>query len=224
VRGLEQLASPPRDRPFNHVRAVLFDLDGTLLDSYQSHLRVYVNVFRDLGHPFDASLYAQYYSPNWYLFYERLGLPKDRWPEADRLWLQYYAQERPVRRDGASSVLTDVARSGRQVGLVTSGDRSRVERDLAQLGWSEVFAVAVCGGDTQNRKPHPEPLLTALGRLGVPSSAAVYVGDTIEDVQMGKAAGTATVALPGGFMTKEVLAAAKPDILLDRLADLLKLL
>lgn len=206
------------------VRAVLFDLDGTLLDSYHSHLRVYVNLFRDLGHPFDETRYAQYYSPNWYRFYERLGLPRDRWPEADRLWLDYYARETPVSRAGAGDALRAVVGSGRKVGLVTSGDRSRVERDLACMGWADLFATTVCGGDTAHRKPHPEPLLMALGYLGIASSDAVYVGDTVEDVQMARAAGTQVIALTGGFTTKEVLAETRPDFLLASLADLIRLL
>lgn len=203
---------------------MLFDLDGTLLDSYHAHLRVYVQVFRDIGHPFDPARYDEAYSPNWYLFYERIGLPRERWPEADRRWLEHYAREVPVSRDGAVAVLRAVAGSGRKVGLVTSGDRVRVERDLAQVGWTALFAATVCGGDTPHLKPHPAPLLSALGLLGAPPAAAVYVGDTREDVAMGKAAGTATVAVAGGFSAKDVLAAAGPDILLDTLHDLIKLL
>lgn len=211
-------------RAFAHIRAVLFDLDGTLLDSYHAHLRVYVQVFHDMGHPFDPARYDEAYSPNWYLFYERIGLPRERWPEADRRWLEHYAREVPISRAGAGDVLRAVAGSGRKVGLVTSGDRPRVERDLAQMDWTALFAATVCGGDTQHLKPHPEPLLTVLRQLGMSPAAAVYVGDTKEDVAMGKAAGTATVAVAGGFSSKETLVPTRPDFLIDSLRDLLKLL
>lgn len=207
-----------------HARAVLFDLDGTLLDSFRSHFRVYERVFRELRLAFDEDVYVRYYSPNWYLFYERMGLPKTRWPEADRLWLQYYAQEAPAARDGAGGVLAFVKQSGHALGLVTSGDRSRVIRDLDRMGWGGVFDAVVCGGDTPYLKPHPGPLRHALEQLVVRPDSAVYVGDTIEDVRMGKAAGTATAAVTGGFSSRDVLAAEQPDVLLERLDGLITLL
>ncbi|HTE04322.1 MAG TPA: HAD-IA family hydrolase, partial [bacterium] len=81
-----------------------------------------------------------------------------------------------------------------------------------------------CGGDAPRMKPHPDPLRLALSQLNLPPRAAVYVGDTIEDVQMGKAAGTATVALAGGFSSHETLSGERPDILLDSLDELTPLL
>ncbi len=206
------------------ARAILFDLDGTLLDSLPSHFRVYKRVFADLGASIDEASYARTYSPNWYLFYERMRLPKDRWPDADRLWLEYYAKETPGPRDGAAEVLAAVKASGRAVGLVTSGDRSRVARDLERVGWRPLFDVVVCGGDTPHLKPHPAPLLHALEHLKMQPPDAVFVGDTIEDIRMGKNAGTATAAVTGGFSSKEILAGETPDVLLDRLEDLTTLL
>lgn len=206
------------------MQAVLFDLDGTLLDSFQSHYRVYQHVFADLGIGFDAATFARYYSPNWYRLYERIGLSRQRWPDADRLWLHYYAQEAPGPREGAAQVLEAVKASRRALGLVTSGERFRVELDLDRLGWRGFFDAVVCGGDAPRMKPHPDPLRLALHQLHSPPAAAVYVGDTIEDVQMGKAAGTATVAVTGGFSSKDTLASERPDALLNTLIELVALL
>ncbi len=197
------------------VSAVLFDLDGTLIDSFRSHYRVYQAVFADLRLPFDETAYVQHYSPNWYQFYERLGVANDRWAEADRLWLHYYSAERPDERPGASELLRTIHDSRRPMGLVTSGDRSRVEPDLERMGWSDLFQVVVCGGEVPERKPHPAALRHALRRLEQQESAAVYVGDTIEDVMMGKSAGVMTVALLGGFSSREALEGARPDLILD---------
>lgn len=218
------MASSSASQSLRRTQAVLFDLDGTLLDSFQSHYRVYRHVFTDLGLPFDVQAYARYYSPNWYIFYGRMGLPKARWPEADRLWLHYYSREAPDRRQGADQALAAVLASGRALGLVTSGDRSRVERDLQRMGWTSQFLVVICGGDTADRKPKPAPLQAGLDQLQVPASRAAYVGDTVEDVTMGKAAGVLTVAVLGGFSSKETLEQTQPDVLVSSLRELTDLL
>lgn len=204
--------------------ALLFDLDGTLLDAFQSHYRVYEAVFTGLRMPFDQSAYTEHYSPNWYVFYERMGVPPERWTEADQLWLKHYAHETPQERPGAGEVLTLIRASHRALGLVTSGDRSRVERDLERMNWRALFDVVVCGGDVSERKPHPAPLHHALGKLEQIPSTAMYVGDTIEDVAMGKAAGVTTVAILGGFSSREALERAGPDRLIESLEELLDLL
>lgn len=214
------MVSSSASEALSRVRAVLFDLDGTLIDSFHSHYNVYRNVFANLGMALDEAAYQRCYSPNWYIFYERLGVPHDRWPEADRLWLHYYSQEAPDRREGADDVLAAVVASGRALGLVTSGDRSRVERDLQRMGWTDRFQVIICGGDTEDRKPKPAPLLTALKQLRVQASRAAYVGDTVEDVMMGKAGGVTTVGVLGGFSPKETLEQIRPDLLLPSLRDL----
>jgi len=71
----------------------------------------------------------------------------------------------------------------------------------------------VFGGDTPNRKPHPEALLLALERMAVAPGRAAYVGDSPEDVEMARAAGVRAVGVPGGFPNREALAASRPDLL-----------
>lgn len=206
------------------AHAVFFDLDGTLLDAYQSHYRVYGHVFRTLRRPFDEAAYARHYSPNWYLFYERLGVPRELWPEADRLWLHFYEQEAPASQYGADDLLSAVAASGRVLGLVTAGDRGRVLRDLQRMGWETRFQVVVCGGDVPERKPHPAPLTRALALTRMSPEVSVYVGDTVDDVVMGKAAGVLTAGVLGGFTSPEAFAESAPDVLVESLTDLVAIL
>jgi len=210
--------------PLNGIRAVLFDLDGTLIDAVESHYRVFSRVLAAFAVRLDQRTFKRHYSPNWYQFYKRVGIPETRWPEADQLWLRYYAEEAPAMRDGADEALASVRASGRALGLITAGDRSRVERDLRRMSWASLFDVVVCAGDVAERKPHPAPLVHGLIRLEVPPAAAVYVGDTVEDVEMGKAAGVTTLAVLGGFSSRDALEATAPAGLLKSLRDLVGLL
>ncbi len=82
----------------------------------------------------------------------------------------------------------------------------------------------MCGGDTLNRKPHPEPLLTALERMGVRPAEAAYVGDSPEDVEMAQGAGVFAVGVPGAFPNREALAASSPQILAPDLTAAMALL
>lgn len=203
------------------LQAILFDWDGTLLDSYESHLRVYRQVLAHFGMTLDEEDYIRHYSPDWYTFYERLGLHPRWWEKADRLWLQYNAAEKPPLRRNARFVLEQLQVRGFLLGLVTAGERRRVLQDLRRLDLRGPFQVIVCGGDVQVRKPDPGPLLHALQKLDVAPPLAAYVGDTPEDVEMGRRAGVLTVAVLGGFGHREALEAASPDFLVSSLEELL---
>ncbi|HEU0107888.1 MAG TPA: HAD family hydrolase [Vicinamibacteria bacterium] len=208
------------------LQAVLFDWDGTLVNTAEASYRCYEKLFGSYGIAFDRDAFRRTYSPNWHLTYSALGLAEDRWPEADARWLGHYGQEKVVLIEGAREALLRVRDAGLLAGLVTSGDCSRVGRELADLGVAELFQVVVCAEDIVNRKPHPEALLLALERLGLAAADGVYVGDSPEDVQMARAAGVRAVGIPGGFPNRESLAAARPDVLeatltgaLDRLLE-----
>jgi HAD superfamily hydrolase (TIGR01549 family) len=197
----------------NGLRAVLFDWDGTLVDSAEKSYRCYRRVFARFGIDYDKTLFEKTYSPDWYRTYEDIGLPRDRWPEADARWLECYASEESRLVPGAREALLAVAGKGLVQGLVSSGDPARVRREVASFGLAEFFGTVVCGGETAGRKPSPEPLLVALGRLAVGPEHAAYVGDSPEDVLMAKAAGAYAIGIPGGFPNRDALAASSPHLL-----------
>jgi phosphoglycolate phosphatase len=205
-------------------RAVLFDWDGTLVNSAEASYRCYVRLFGGFGIAFERADFERTYSPDWYQTYRAVGLPESRWPQADAAWLEHYRQERAELLPGTRGMLERLGQSGLKLGVVTAGDRHRVAGELRDLGLDPVFSVLVGGGDTPEKKPHPRALLLALERLGVPAQAAAYVGDSPEDVHMARAAGVYSVGIPGGFPNRRALEASAPDALLADLgaaADLL---
>jgi HAD superfamily hydrolase (TIGR01509 family) len=117
--------------------------------------------------------------------------------------------------------------SAHHLGLVSSGDRDRVHRQLREFRLTGLFAARVCSDDTVRKKPHPEPLRLALRQMKIASSACVYVGDAPQDVEMARRAGVRAIGVLGPFPTEKRLRAARPDFLLesiDELPGVLKLL
>jgi phosphoglycolate phosphatase len=201
------------------LRGVLFDWDGTLIDSYGADSSAYLAMFSKMGIPWGLEELARHYSPNWYRVYRAAKLPRARWDDADRAWRAQYAKYSPQLIAGARQVL---ARLGRvhHLGLVTSGDRDRVTRQLRAFRLTQVFGARVCSGDTPERKPHPAPLRLALRQLGLEPTACVYVGDSPEDLQMAKSAGVRAIAVLGPFPTEKRLRAARPEFLLESIREL----
>ena len=203
------------------LRAVLFDWDGTLVNTAEASYRCYEKLFGSYGIAFDREAFRRTYSPNWHLTYSALGLPEERWAEADARWLGHYCEEEVVLIEGAREALLRVRDAGLRAGLVTSGDRVRVSRELTDLGMAELFQALVCAEDTTERKPRPEPLLLALEKMRLAPGQAVYIGDSPEDVEMARAARVRVVGIPGRFPNRESLAASRPDVLAPTLGEAL---
>jgi HAD superfamily hydrolase (TIGR01509 family) len=208
----------PRTPP-SAIQGVLFDWDGTLIDSYAADSAAYLAMFRAMGIPWGLAELTRHYSPNWHRVYRAARLPQHRWPDADRAWRKQYAKHRPRLFRGVPRLLERLGRN-HVLGLVTSGDRDRVMRQLRAFRLLRHFRTRVCAGDTLERKPHPAPLLYALGNLALEPESCVYVGDAPDDLRMARRAGVRAIAVLGTFPTEASLRAAKPDILLDSIGQL----
>src|SRR5690349_13004875 len=114
------------------IQGVLFDWDGTLINSYQADACAYLAMFKEMGITWGLKELEQNYSPNWYHVYRAARLPRKHWDEADRVWRAHYAKHRPKLVAGARRVLVRL-RGTHALGLVTSGDRDRVIRQLREF-------------------------------------------------------------------------------------------
>jgi HAD superfamily hydrolase (TIGR01509 family) len=196
------------------VKTVVFDWDGTLLDSFPAGYRASVTVLRHFGIEVDRRRFLETYSPNWYDSYLMLGVPEKEWDNADRLWRETYHRQTSRLFPFVTAMLETLRGGGFDLGLVTSGDRERVLGELDRTGLSGTFSAVVCFEDTREKKPHPAPLARGLERLGALPSETVYVGDRPEDVQMGRRVGTFTIGVESEYGPRALLAEAAPDLLL----------
>lgn len=204
--------------PSPRTQAALFDWDGTLVDSASATFRCYQRLFDSYGIAFDRQRFAETYAPDWHQTYRQLGLPASAWAEADERWLALYAREGTPPIEGARRALERLAAAGLTQGLVTSGDRRRVEAEVQALGFDRYLKPLICAGEAPRPKPAPDPLLAALERIAVCPAQAVFVGDSPEDVHMARAAGVHAIGVPGGFPNRQALEDARPDHLAASLA------
>ena len=202
----------------------LFDLDGTLIDSIELILRTYRHTLR--AH--------RGIEPPDELWMQGLGTPISvqfrRWTkdpaEIAAMVATYHEynlahHDQLVRPyDGIVSVVEQLKEGGKRLGLVTSKMRSGALRGLAVAGLDTAFAAIVGADEVEHPKPHPEPVLKALQRLGARPGEAVFIGDSRHDIECGRAAGVRTAAALWGPFDRSHLADLQPDYWLERPEDI----
>jgi pyrophosphatase PpaX len=205
----------------------LFDLDGTLIDSVELILRSYRHTLRT----------HRGVVPSDELWLKGLGTPirvqLRQWSE-DAAEIEEMAATYSVYNlehhdalvrpyDGIVSAVRDLKQEGKRLGLVTSKVRSGAVRGLRAAGLEPAFDVIVGADDVRHPKPHPEPVLAALDRLGAQPGDAVFIGDSRHDLESGRAAGVRTAAALWGPFDRSHLADLEPDYWLERPQDILAL-
>ncbi|HTY62167.1 MAG TPA: HAD family hydrolase [Acidobacteriota bacterium] len=202
------------------IDTILFDWDGTLLDSAPYAFQAFQKAFADLGIALERDLYDRIYSPNWYGMYQALELPEQRWREADELWTQHYGQKTAPLVEGSRDVLGALTGGGYWLGIVTSGSRIRVTRELKVLELENIFGAVVCNEDVIHKKPHPEGVQLALRHLDKNAESCCYVGDSPADMEMGKRAGVKTIGIRSGYPSSRELPGTNPDLFFDSIFQL----
>ncbi len=198
-------------------RTILFDLDGTLIDSGEI-------IFASFRHATQAVLAREVRDDELLavvgrgLREEMEALGGDR---AEELIQAYREHNEPLHRElrsfeGILEVLPSLRDQGRSLGIVTSKRRATVALAFAVLPLESLFDVVVSAEDTAHLKPHPEPIQLALERLGAEPDSAAYVGDSPFDVAAAKAAGVFAVAVTwGGIFPLERIEAEGPDAVVN---------
>jgi phosphoglycolate phosphatase len=206
---------------------VLFDLDGTLIDSYPA-IAASVNHVRSLYGlpplPLDEVTRAVGRGPA-YLLEKTVGPG-----EMDAKLAAYREHHPSVLREGtrllpgARETLAALKRSGRRLGVCSNKPVAYTRELLPYLGLAESLDVVLGPEDVLRNKPAPDMLLEALARLGVAAGDALYIGDMTVDVETARAAGVAVWVVATGSSTAEALDRAGPDRRLAHLAEVAALL
>jgi HAD superfamily hydrolase (TIGR01509 family) len=211
------------------LRAVLFDLDGLLVDSEPLWFEVERAVIARLGGQWgpadqEALIGGSLHRTVAYLL-EKAAKPPPGGPGQVARWLLdgmtelILARGVPVK-PGACELLTEVAGAGIPHALVTSSARQIMEAALAVAGMK--FPITVCAEDVRRTKPDPEPYRLATARLEVPAAGCVVLEDSPNGVAAARAAGCAVIAVPSvpippgsGFVTVKSLTVVDLAMLAD---------
>ena len=204
-------------------QTVLFDLDGTLIDSGDLILASFQHATRTvLGRTIpDEVLMANVGGHG--IQAQMREFDEERADELVRVYrdhnMSIYQSVRAF--DGIEEQLERLRAEGRALGIVTVKSRVTVDVTFEVLPLAAYFDTVVTGDDTERHKPDPAPLLIALDRLGTRAESAAYVGDSPFDIRAAKAAGMAAIAVGWGRIhPRERLEAEAPDVFVDEPAEL----
>ena len=210
---------------------VLFDLDGTLVDSARDLAAAADQMMTELGEaPPGESAVRRFVGNGIDRLVHRCltgELHRDASPARfadarERFMAAYTVHNGRHSRlyPGVAEGLDAAERHGARLGCVTNKSRRFTEPLLEGLGLAGRFQVLVCGDSTARRKPDPEPLRHALQAQGVSADRALLVGDSDNDVRAARGAGMAVVCVSYGYNHGRDIADSAPDLVIDGLAEL----
>lgn len=189
--------------------AILFDLDGTLVDTAPDMLSALFDMMNAYGKSVLNDEIARASVSNGSLALVQLGFPDDgaqRHEDLQQEFLDRYeeiicrASVSSIVFPGLSELIDALDQGGRPWGIVTNKPQRMTTPLLDRLGLADRVACAISGDTLPERKPHPAPLLLGCEQIGVAPDKTIYVGDARRDIEAGRAAGMLTVAAAYGYI------------------------
>lgn len=203
---------------------IVFDWDGTLLDSTATIAQSVQAAARDLGLPVPSDERARHIIGLGLLDamrYAMPGLPESRYPEvADRYRHHYLAKDHELSLfSGAAELVNTLAESGYLLAVATGKSRKGLDRAFAVSGLGERFHASRCADECYS-KPHPQMLEELINEFDVEAESTLMIGDTTHDLLMAKNAGVAAVGVSYGAHPRDSLLALEPRYCADTVGQL----
>lgn len=209
------------------IKAVLFDLDGTLLDTNELIYTSFVKTFKDkLNIELKKEEVTQFFGIP-------LGDPFKKYTNSENVdeLVAYYREYNEAIHDtmcfafeGVKELLTSLRDKGIKIAIVTSKRRELAERGMKIAGIYDFMDVIITPESTKKHKPDGEPAIKACNDLGIDPSEAIMVGDSPFDIYCGKNAGCKTCGVNYTFIDLNVLKESEPDYFIDKPLDILNLI
>lgn len=202
---------------------MVFDLDGTLIDSIGLIVHSYQHTFETMlgrRHDDEDEIRSWIGTPLLTVF-ERLvpGRAEEMYTIYNE-WNIAHTEEYVHAYEGIHELLVALEAAGVPAGIATSKRRPAAHLGLSVAGLTEVVPLLVSADEVTEHKPKAAPLLLAVSKLGGDVSRSVYVGDSVVDLQAARNAGMASVAVTWGASPRALLAAEEPTFIVDTPSEL----
>ena len=220
---------------FSRVKAICFDVDGTLIDTDDQFVQKLVKIITPMQFIFPGSdinriarkLVMLTEGPgNWaYSLADKIGLDNKIVAFGDRLYEMGIGEsDQPFQLiNGIREMLANL-QNHYPLSIISARGQKSTFRFLYQYELLPYFRAVATGQTCIHTKPYPDPIEWAAARMGVPPAACLMVGDTVVDIMSGKKAGAHTVGVLCGFGERKELEQAGADLILDHTTDLIALL
>lgn len=206
------------------IQAVLFDLDGTILDSNELIYQSFKYTFKKYGMHFTREEIKEFNGPPLIETFQRLN------PEqADEMVQTYRAHNHKIHPEyvklypNVEETLECLLENDIKIGIVTAKMKVAVELGMELTGLDHYFDVVVTLDDVNHSKPHPEPVLLAMKKLQAEPSTTIIVGDNYHDIVAGQNAGIRTAGVAWTHKGEEFLLSYEPTYMLNDMKDLLEI-
>lgn len=206
------------------IQGIIFDLDGTLIDSYQAIYLSFRHVYESMGlRPLSYEEVKREIGLGLSRTFGDL-LGEEKVAEALRAFDEKYQQvmdHHTFLLPDARQVLEELHRLGVKMAIATNKIGRYSRRIIKNFGLDGIFSAILGDEDVTRNKPHPEMIFRAIEKMAILKEEAVMVGDSLVDLETARNAGIAAFAIPTGVTPREDLEKARPTRMLSRLADLL---
>lgn len=221
---------------YDNIQAIMFDLDGTLIDSIPAYYKLMAVILKTVGLPEAPKTLVAEFMNNGLKVLEKM-IPDEMMEQKDELIRECITVGRSLSRNmyrdkvnlfpGVKELFSILAERSIYIAIVSSTEKKNIERKLDPLdrkGTKNYLDMVIAIEDAPKRKPAPDPLLECARRLSVPPEECVYVGDSRVDIQAGNSAGMRTIGVLTGIDDFETLQRENATMILDSVSNIKGLL
>ena len=207
------------------ITTLLFDFDGTLLDTNELIIQTFQYV---LGNHYPGKYeridILPFLGPTLYESFDSVEPEKtEQLIEEYRAWNKSMHDELSIEFDGVSETMRLLKTAGMKMAIVSTKRKDMIMRGLELLDVEGVFDEVIAMDDVTKTKPDPEPILLALERLGANADEALMIGDNYHDIVGGQNAGVRTAGVAWSAKGEAFLQTFNPDYMLQHISELLQL-
>lgn len=206
------------------IHTILFDLDGTLIDTNELIIASFMHTFNHYNLPYTREEIIEFNGPP--LVETFSTIDPDRVEEMIDVYREHnlrvhneYVKAFPYVKE----VLDILQENDIQIGIVTTKMADSVDRGLEIAGLDHRFDTIVTLDDVKHPKPHPEPVIKAMNHIGANPTTTLMVGDNSHDIESGKNAGIRTAGVAWSFKGADRIKKHNPTYMLEDMRDLLKI-